>query len=76
MSQRPVGKRDPSHKPLEHPRVNLDFNELQTSTGKLREQVSVRKEQDRILAMLDKDQKETKASYIPIDRVRRFIRGK
>jgi hypothetical protein len=75
MSNKTLIKREPSHKPLEHPRVNLDFNELQTSTGNLREQVSVRKEQDRILAMLDKDQKETKASYIPIDRVRRFIRG-
>ena len=73
MSERSVGKREPSHKPLEHPRVHLDFNELQTSTGNLREQLGIRKEQDRILARIREVQDSTQASYVLFDTVRRII---
>ena len=73
MGQRPVGKRDPSHKPLEHPRVNLEFNELQTSTGALREHLGTRKEHDRIIEILRKEEADTNSSYITYDRIRRLL---
>lgn len=51
----------------------LPLNDLQTSTGALKEQIGVRKERDRILQLIKDEEKAMGMGWISYDRLKRII---
>ena len=78
MAERHPGKLHPAHRVPEHveilyPPPQLPLNDLQTSTGDLREHVGARKEHDRIVNLLNQEQEATREGWITYDRIRMMI---